>query len=420
MDADDLLGKLKSLKDDRLSTSEGASFVESCKGQEFLLDLEFLSFGKTFGKKFHEHFENGYTLLCKISDTDIEIRALFAVNENPMVEQLERGEQISAKLSILEYDTLYRRAVFGQVQATTSAEDSGKPTTQESFQEKDKAEATIATRDEVNKAASGTKDNSTASTAPANKQRYPKDSGTTLQGDSQKLRRSMKPRGRRIFRRKKNRESRHLSSLAKNWGRTDFEKDSFAELAPTVFLGFCGCIALAVGYWIETLSASTSVIQNLDSSEAMLFGLGSALIATLSVILPSIAKRSKASIGMGILTFAIWSIGYILNTLEVADLESLIILFKAGGVIFAVAITNLAIHLTTHRLGVLALSVAFGHAGILILSLIDHGYLAMVDDFLQRTLQMENLSSISILHRSSVTLCCLAIILDPKKCLKQS
>ena len=420
MDADDLLGKLKSLKDDRLSTSEGASFVESCKGQEFLLDMEFLSSSKTFGKKFHERFESGSTLLCKISDADIEISALFAATENPMVEQLNRGEIITAKLSILEYDTLYRRAVFGQVQATTSAEDSGKATTQQSFQEKAKAEAATTTRDEVERAASGTKDNSTASTAPANKQRYPKDSGTTPQGDSQKLRRSMKPRGRRIFRRKKNRESRHLSSLAKNWGRTDFEKDSFAELAPTVFLGFCGCIALAVGYWIETLSASTSVIQNLDSSEAMLFGLGSALIATLSVILPSIAKRSKASIGMGILTFAIWSIGYILNTLEVADLESLIILFKAGGVIFAVAITNLAIHLTTHRLGVLALSVAFGHAGILILSLIDHGYLAMVDDFLQRTLQMENLSSISILHRSSVTLCCLAIILDPKKCLKQS
>ena len=420
MDADDLLGKLKSLKDDRLSTSEGASFVESCKGQEFLLDLEFLSSGKTFGKKFHERFENGYTLLCKISDTDMEISALFAVNENPMVEQLERGEQISDKLSILEYDTLYRRAVFGQVQATTSAEDSGKPTTQESFQEKDKAEATIATRDEVNKAASGTKGNSPRSTVSDKKQASPNEAGKTPKGGNQKLRRSMKPRGRRIFRRKKSRESSHLSSLAKNWGRTDFEKDSFAELAPTVFLGFCGCIALAVGYWIQTLRASTAGSQNLDSSEAMLFGLGSALMATLSVILPSIAKRSKASIGMGILTFAIWSIGHILNTFEVADLESLIILFKAGGVIFAVAITNLAIHLTTHRLGVLALSVAFGHAGMLILSLIDHGYLSMVDDFLQRTLQMENLRSISILWRSSVTLCCLAIILDPKSCSRQS
>ncbi len=120
MDADDLLGKLKSLKDDRLRTSEVASFVESCKGQEFLLDLEFLSSSKTFGKKFHERFESGSTLLCKISDADIEISALFAATENPMVEQLKRGEIISAKLSILEYDTLYRRAVFGQVQATTN------------------------------------------------------------------------------------------------------------------------------------------------------------------------------------------------------------------------------------------------------------------------------------------------------------
>ena len=420
MDADDLLGKLKSLKDDRLSTSEGASFVESCKGQEFLLDLDFLSSSKTFGKKFHERFESGSTLLCKISDADIEISALFAATENPMVEQLKRGEIISAKLSILEYDTLYRRAVFGQVQATTSAEDSGKATTQQSFQEKAKAEAATTTRDEVERAASGTKDNSTASTAPANKQRYPKDSGTTPQGDSQKLRRSMKPRGRRIFRRKKNRESRHLSSLAKNWGRTDFEKDSFAKLAPPIFLGFCGCIALALGYWIGTLRASFERGEHLDSNEAILFGLGSALMATLSVVLPSVAKKNKASIGLAFLSFVIWSCGHVLLTLDVADFNYLLILFKVGGAIFAVAITILAIPLTTHRLGVTSLVIAFGHDAMLILSFIDHEKVFMIDEFLQATLQLENLRSIPILCMASVTLCCLSIILDPKKCLKQS
>ncbi len=85
------------------------------RSKEFSLSLEFVSASRTFGNRFDPVYEQGDAVICKPAGETLEISVLFPPDENDRVEDLSPGDPFEAKVTLLDFDTLYQRAVLGQV-----------------------------------------------------------------------------------------------------------------------------------------------------------------------------------------------------------------------------------------------------------------------------------------------------------------
>ena len=113
MGSAELLATLTDLKENRRMPAEIAEAIDPLRGQKFALELEFVSSSRTFGNRFDSSYDNGYTATCKAGETSLEISVIFGAKENSFVEDHKTGDTFSAEVTLLEFDALYQRAIFG-------------------------------------------------------------------------------------------------------------------------------------------------------------------------------------------------------------------------------------------------------------------------------------------------------------------
>ncbi|MFP6854776.1 MAG: hypothetical protein VB980_03255 [Opitutales bacterium] len=94
--------------------AEAEKKLVSFRRKEFSPNLEFVSASRTFGNRFDPVYEQGYAVICKPAGETFEISVLFPPGENDRVDALSPGDPFETKVTLLDFDTLYQRAVFGQ------------------------------------------------------------------------------------------------------------------------------------------------------------------------------------------------------------------------------------------------------------------------------------------------------------------
>ena len=109
----DLLEFLERANEKRLTEVELESFFDACGSEEFSLKFGFISRSLSFGNQKDSRYNGGYTVICNVDELDVECSLLFTVEDKEHAESLESGNVFISKAHVLDYDSLYRRIVFG-------------------------------------------------------------------------------------------------------------------------------------------------------------------------------------------------------------------------------------------------------------------------------------------------------------------
>jgi len=109
----DLLEFLESANEKRLTEVELESFFDACGSEEFSLKFRFISRSLSFGNQKDSRYDEGHTVTCNVDGLDVECSLLFTVEDEEYAESLESGNVFISKAHVLDYDSLYRRIVFG-------------------------------------------------------------------------------------------------------------------------------------------------------------------------------------------------------------------------------------------------------------------------------------------------------------------
>ena len=126
-----LLATLTNLKNNRLLSVEAKSALAPFIGKTCTLPLAFVSAARTFGNPFDPAYDDGRTLICRIEGEEIEVTILLGVEGNDRVDSLVSDETFEAKLTVLDFDALYQRAIFGQLLAPTAVSEEEEEGTEE-------------------------------------------------------------------------------------------------------------------------------------------------------------------------------------------------------------------------------------------------------------------------------------------------
>ena len=126
-----LLATLTDLRNNRLLSGEAKSALAPFIGKTFALPLAFVSASRTFGNPFDPVYDDGHTLVCRLEGEEIEVTVLLGTEENDLVDSLASNETFEAKLTVLDFDALYQRAIFGQLLASTSVSEEQEEVTEE-------------------------------------------------------------------------------------------------------------------------------------------------------------------------------------------------------------------------------------------------------------------------------------------------
>jgi hypothetical protein len=126
-----LLATLTNLKNNRFLSGEAKSALAPFIGKTATLPLAFVSASRTFGNPFDPAYESGRTLICRVEGEEIEITVLLGAEENDRVDSLDSDETFEAKLTVLDFDALYQRAIFGQLLAPDAASEEQEEVTEE-------------------------------------------------------------------------------------------------------------------------------------------------------------------------------------------------------------------------------------------------------------------------------------------------
>ena len=126
-----LLATLTNLKNNRFLLSEAKSALAPFIGKAATLHLAFVSASRTFGNPFDPAYDGGRTLICRLLGEEIEVTVLLGAEENDRVEGLDSNHTFEAKLTVLDFDALYQRAIFGQLLPTSKASEEQEEVTEE-------------------------------------------------------------------------------------------------------------------------------------------------------------------------------------------------------------------------------------------------------------------------------------------------
>ena len=99
----------------RLMSAEIDSLLAQFKESPIPFDLELTSFSKTFGSQKDSFYDGGYSVICSVKNTNIEVQVLFGIASNGMIESLNKGDTLIEELKFVSYDSLYQRPIMGQV-----------------------------------------------------------------------------------------------------------------------------------------------------------------------------------------------------------------------------------------------------------------------------------------------------------------
>ncbi len=113
MSKSELLEALQDLAENRRMSFEVGELIAPFKGQVHALSLSLISSSKTLGNRFEPEYEGGDTLTCKLEGSELEVNVQTTLNEEGLVKGLAPGASFEMHLSLLDFDALYQRAVFG-------------------------------------------------------------------------------------------------------------------------------------------------------------------------------------------------------------------------------------------------------------------------------------------------------------------
>ncbi|MAB59024.1 MAG: hypothetical protein CMO46_00605, partial [Verrucomicrobiales bacterium] len=114
-DKKEIMSALRELKETRLLSSEVDKLMEPYVGATFVLRLDFVSAGRSFGSQKDPIYNDGQKVLCAAEKWDVECDILFTPDDNDLVESLEVGQDFQVTVRFIEYDVLYQRVIFGKV-----------------------------------------------------------------------------------------------------------------------------------------------------------------------------------------------------------------------------------------------------------------------------------------------------------------
>lgn len=126
-----LLATLTNLKNNRFLSGEAKSALAPFIGKTATLPLAFVSASRTFGNPFDPAYDSGRTLICRLEGEEIEVTVLLGAEGNDRVDSLDSDETFEAKLTVLDFDALYQRAIFGQLLAPDAASEEQEEVTEE-------------------------------------------------------------------------------------------------------------------------------------------------------------------------------------------------------------------------------------------------------------------------------------------------
>ena len=126
-----LLATLTNLKNNRFLSGEAKSALAPFIGKTATLPLAFVSASRTFGNPFDPAYDDGRTLICRLEGEEIEVTVLLGAEKNDRVDSLDSDETFEAKLTVLDFDALYQRVIFGQLLPADSASEEQEEVTEE-------------------------------------------------------------------------------------------------------------------------------------------------------------------------------------------------------------------------------------------------------------------------------------------------
>ncbi|MFP6854267.1 MAG: hypothetical protein VB980_00680, partial [Opitutales bacterium] len=118
-----LLKVLADLKENRRLSSEVDEAIAPFVGKPFELSLSFVSSSRTIGNRFGPEYNDGVTLICALKADDLEITLQMTSAENAFFEGLVPGEFFESQVTLLDFDTLYQRAIFGSLPEVDTPEE---------------------------------------------------------------------------------------------------------------------------------------------------------------------------------------------------------------------------------------------------------------------------------------------------------
>ena len=122
---DELIKLLKEINEKRLLSHEVTTLLGPFKEATFPLSLEFISHSRTFGKQKDLTYDGGQTGIFKIEGLDTECAVLFGPEDNEMIEKKKVGDRSEILVCYFDYDSLYRRIIFGKVSPSTDHDKGG-------------------------------------------------------------------------------------------------------------------------------------------------------------------------------------------------------------------------------------------------------------------------------------------------------
>ena len=110
-----VLDVLEELSQKRLLSSEVETMISPFKGKISSLNFRFQSAAKSFGSQKDIAYNEGYSLDCSAGNSEVEVILLFSKEDNDLAESFEEGHVFEENVKFIDYDTLYRKPIFGKV-----------------------------------------------------------------------------------------------------------------------------------------------------------------------------------------------------------------------------------------------------------------------------------------------------------------
>ena len=118
-----LIKTLNELTKNRRLSSECEEMIGPFLGETFDSNFSFKEASTTFASRFGDEYKGGKTVVAQVLGTELGCSILFPESENEWVSDLKAGDDLDVRVTVLEFDNLYQRVVFGQTEQNLSDED---------------------------------------------------------------------------------------------------------------------------------------------------------------------------------------------------------------------------------------------------------------------------------------------------------
>ena len=118
-----LIKTLNELTKNRRLSSECEEMIGPFLGETFDSNFSFKEASTTFASRFGDEYKGGKTVVAQVLGTELGCSILFPESENEWVSDLKAGDDLDVRVTVLEFDNLYQRVVFGQTEEDLSDED---------------------------------------------------------------------------------------------------------------------------------------------------------------------------------------------------------------------------------------------------------------------------------------------------------